>query len=74
MKETFFSQVYEMVQQIPKGKVASYGQIAKLLNRPNHSRQVGFALHANPDPAHIPCHRVVNRNGEKLPVGLCLGD
>lgn len=64
MKSTFFLKVYEVVGQIPKGKVATYGQIAKILNQPNHSRQVGYALHANPNPQIIPCHRVVNRFGE----------
>lgn len=72
MKESFFEQVYDLVTQIPFGQVASYGQIAKLLNRPNHSRQVGFALHANPDPANIPCHRVVNRKGQ-ITSGFAFG-
>jgi methylated-DNA-protein-cysteine methyltransferase-like protein len=64
MKQSFFESVYEVVKQIPRGKVATYGQIAKILLRPHSSRQVGYALHANPNPRQIPCHRVVNRFGQ----------
>ncbi len=59
----FYAIVYDIVKQIPLGKVASYGQIALLAGSPRASRAVGYALHCNPDPAHIPCHRVVNRQG-----------
>ena len=60
----FFQRVYALVQEIPKGKVATYGQIAKMLNAPKFSQIVGYALHSNPKPGIIPCHRVVNRFGE----------
>ncbi len=59
-----FDQVYSIVTQIPYGQVATYGQIAKLAGNKNLSRVVGYALHANPDPDTIPCHRVVNRFGQ----------
>lgn len=59
----FFEEVYKIVRTIPKGKVMTYGQIAKLLGRPRSARIVGWALHSNPDSTNIPCHRVVNRNG-----------
>jgi len=59
-----FDMVYEIVKQIPAGKVATYGQIARMLNNPRLSRVVGYALHVNPNPFLIPCHRVVNRFGE----------
>ena len=59
-----FQQIYEIVEMIPRGKVATYGQIATLLGNPRLSRVVGNALHANPDPEKIPCYRVVNRQGE----------
>lgn len=59
----FFESVYEVVKRVPKGKVITYGQIAKILGYPRMSRQVGFALHQNPNPVEIPCHRVVNRFG-----------
>ena len=59
-----FEAVYEVVRQIPKGKVATYGQIAELIGNKRMSRVVGYALHGNPDPEGIPCYRVVNRFGE----------
>ena len=57
-------QVYDFLKQIPQGKVITYGQLAEQLGNKNLSRAVGNTLHRNPDPAHIPCHRVVNRNGQ----------
>ena len=59
-----YNQVYEIVKQIPVGKVATYGQIAHILGNDNLGRQVGHALHLNPDESSIPCHRVVNSKGE----------
>lgn len=59
-----FEKIYEVVKQIPKGKVATYGQIATLAGNPHWSQIVGYALHVNPDPKTIPCYRVVNRFGE----------
>mgnify|MGYP003305856720 CR=1 FL=1 len=56
--------VYEFVKNIPKGKVVTYGQIAEYLGNKNLARMVGNVLHNNPDPIHIPCHRVVNAKGE----------
>ena len=55
--------VYEFVKRIPQGKVATYGQIALHLGNRNFARVVGNILHRNPDPEHIPCHRVVNAQG-----------
>ena len=57
-------QVYEFVKSIPRGKVATYGQIALHLGNRNFARVVGNILHGNPDPEHIPCHRVVNSHGQ----------
>jgi len=59
-----YDRIYEVVKCIPKGKVATYGQIATLAGNSRWARVVGYALHVNPEPGHIPCHRVVNRNGE----------
>lgn len=59
-----FDRIYEVVKQIPYGKVATYGQVALLAGNPRWSRVVGYALHVNPDPDTIPCFRVVNRFGE----------
>jgi len=58
-----FASVYEIVKRIPKGRVATYGQIAAMLGNPRMARVVGYALHKNPNPDEIPCHRVVNRFG-----------
>ena len=58
------TKVYDFLKTIPKGKVATYGQIASFLGNKNLSRVVGNILHNNPDPENIPCHRVVNRKGE----------
>ena len=56
--------IYEAVKKIPKGKVATYGQVAALAGDKNMARAVGNALHKNPDQSTIPCHRVVNAKGE----------
>ena len=56
--------IYEAVKKIPKGRVATYGKVAEMAGNPRMSRAVGNALHKNPDPAHIPCYRVVNSKGE----------
>ena len=60
---TTFEKIYDVVRKIPRGKVATYGQIAALAGNPKWSRVVGYALHVNPDPDEIPCYRVVNRFG-----------
>ena len=59
----FFDEVYKIVKMIPSGKVANYGQIARLAGNSKMSRQVGWALHVNPEPGIIPCHRVVMKDG-----------
>lgn len=55
--------IYDVVRQIPYGKVASYGQIAALAGNPRWSRVVGYALHVCPDSLGLPCHRVVTKEG-----------
>lgn len=60
---TTFEKIYDVVRKIPRGKVATYGQIAALAGNSKWSRVVGYALHANPNPREIPCYRVVNRFG-----------
>lgn len=68
----FSNRVFEVVQRIPRGTVATYGQVGKLIGAPRSARYVGYALRANPDPGmevnNIPCHRVVFKDG-----GLCKG-
>lgn len=60
---SYYDTVYAIVKQIPRGKVATYGQIAAISGSPRASRAVGYALHFNPSPQTIPCHRVLNRFG-----------
>lgn len=63
-----FDKIYAQVRRIPRGKVATYGQIATLAGNPHWSQIVGYALHTNPEPGVIPCHRVVNRFGGVAPA------
>lgn len=63
MKTSFYSKVYDVVQKIPIGKVATYKQIAKLAGNENACRAVGTAMKNNPDMTIIPCHRVVGSDG-----------
>ena len=60
----FFSLVWALARQIPPGRVATYGHLARWTGNPRLSRAVGYAMHSA--PADVPCHRVVNRFG-----GLC---
>ena len=60
---TTFDKVYQAVKQIPCGTVATYGQIAEAIGNKRLSRIVGYALHVNPEPGVIPCHRVVRQDG-----------
>lgn len=64
MSDGVFARIYEVVCAIPRGRVATYGQVAALAGNPRWARVVGYALHVNPQPGVIPCHRVVNRLGE----------
>lgn len=66
--QRFYHEVYEIVAQIPHGKVTTYGEIAFMLGRPRGARMVGWALRAAPPERHLPCHRVVNKSGELAPV------
>ena len=64
-KTDFFSLVYDVVREIPKGRVTSYGAIAKYLGTGKSSRMVGWAMNAaGAQKKFVPAHRVVNRNGE----------
>ena len=56
--------IYEAVKKIPRGKVATYGQVAEMAGNKKMARAVGNALHKNPDQEKIPCYRVVNAKGE----------
>ena len=63
MASEFTKRIYEVVRQIPRGCVASYGQVAFLAGNPRGARGVGFAMHRSPEPGGIPCHRVVGSGG-----------
>lgn len=61
MDETKANIIYKVVKSIPKGKVSTYGDVARQTD--TSPRYVGYVLHHNPNPAEIPCHRVVNSEG-----------
>jgi methylated-DNA-protein-cysteine methyltransferase related protein len=62
-----WERIYAVVRRIPRGRVATYGQVAALAGLPRHARQVGYALHALPEGTDVPWHRVVNARGEISP-------
>lgn len=59
-----YARIYAVVRRIPRGRVATYGQIASLAGLGGHARQVGYALSALPDGTRVPWHRVINARGE----------
>lgn len=59
-----YRRIYDVVARIPKGRVATYGQVAVLSGLPRQARLVGYALHALPADGGVPWHRVVNSKGE----------
>lgn len=69
----FFGRAYDVVRQVPVGRVVSYGQVARLMGEPRKARFVGFAMHASPGVAGgVPCHRVVFADGRLAP-GFAFG-
>lgn len=62
-----YARIYAAVRRIPRGRVATYGQIADLAGLEGHARQVGYALHNLPERSDVPWHRVVNARGEVSP-------
>ena len=63
-----YERIYAAVRSIPRGYVMTYGGVAALAGNPRMARVVGYALHQNPAPGYIPCHRVVNREGRLAPA------
>src|SRR6267142_406741 len=59
--------IYKIVRRIPRGRVATYGQVATLAGLDGHARQVGYALHDLPPNSGVPWHRVINAKGEISP-------
>jgi methylated-DNA-protein-cysteine methyltransferase-like protein len=64
-----YRKIYAVVARIPRGRVATYGQVAALAGLPGHARQVGTALGSLPDGAEVPWQRVINARGEVSPRG-----
>jgi O-6-methylguanine DNA methyltransferase len=64
LPNSFKSKVYEIVSNIPAGKVMTYGQVAKLAGSPKAARAVGMCMSTNTDTKVVPCHRVVASNGK----------
>jgi len=62
--ESGYARIYAVVRRIPRGRVATYGQIARLAGLPGQARQVGYALHAMATDRPVPWHRVINARGE----------
>jgi len=62
-KSDLYARFYDVIQRIPTGRVATYGQIAALAGLPGYARQVGYALHATPADLDLPWHRVINSKG-----------
>jgi len=60
---SFKEKVLEVVSKIPRGKTMSYAEVAKVAGSPKAYRAVGNIMHNNPDPAHVPCHRVIKSDG-----------
>jgi len=58
------TRIYAVVKRIPRGRVATYGQVATLAGLDGHARQVGYALHDLPPQSNVPWHRVINARGE----------
>ncbi len=65
--EKFNEEVYQIVREIPAGKVITYGEIARLLGTPQYARRVGRAMKLSPRTPYVPCHRVVNSQGRLAP-------
>lgn len=70
IENDFYDRIYQLVAAIPEGCVATYGQLAALLGKPRGARSVGWALHNVPRELHLPCHRVVNRQGTLAPADV----
>lgn len=64
MNKNFKDKVYKICRSIPKGKVATYGQLARLAGKPKAARAIGAFMRINPDAPNVPCHRVVASDGK----------
>ncbi len=64
MASANYERIYAVVKRVPKGRVATYGQIAALAGLPGHARQVGYALNKTPAGRRLPWHRVLGAGGK----------
>jgi len=67
MTSPTYERIYRVVRRIPRGRVATYGQVAELAGMDGHARQVGYAMHSLPSTSDVPWHRVINARGEVSP-------
>ena len=72
MKRDFYKKVYEILLEIPEGRVTTYGRLAEKPGNKHYARMVGNALHLNPDGDKYPCYKFVNRKG-RLSVNYAFG-
>jgi methylated-DNA-protein-cysteine methyltransferase-like protein len=63
VRSSNYEKIYAIIRKIPKGRVATYGQIAMLAGMAGHARQVGYALHVLPEKSNVPWHKVINSKG-----------
>ena len=68
-----YRRIYAVVRRVPRGRVATYGQVATLARLPRHARLVGYALNVLPPGSDVPWHRVVNAQGRVSPRANALG-
>ena len=68
--DSSYARIYAVVRRIPRGRVATYGQVARLAGFPRQARLVGYALHALPDASRVPWQRVINARGEVSPRAI----
>lgn len=64
MTQSNYTRIYAVVRRVPKGRVATYGQVAALAGLPGHARQVGYAMYALSNDTAVPWQRVINAKGE----------
>ena len=69
-KSSSYQRIYAVVRRIPKGQVATYGQVAAFAGLPGHARLVGYAMHGLPSHTKVPWHRVINAKGEVSPRSM----
>jgi methylated-DNA-protein-cysteine methyltransferase-like protein len=67
---TNYERIWAVVERVPRGKVATYGQVARLAGLAGHARQVGYALYSLPDAFNLPWQRVINSKGEVSPRSM----